>query len=214
MAATVTPFSDRLPDRLSDWRPFLPFDPALPPAERCGRLAAAFPDILREVLNAGRVERRACFAEDAFAGVSEHWHPPPTVTGRQAAAAQRALDEVERTILAPAPPAHLLARILALLSHYPAKGLTPEVEQMVALDWSEDLGEFPSWAIDHAARVWRRTKKWRPSIAEIRTLCEDACARERALAERLRAVARAGTAPAVGAGAVRNLARPAVRRMP
>lgn len=62
------------------------------------------------------------------------------------------------------------------------------------MDWADDLGEFPAWAIDHAARIWRRTRKWRPSIAEIRSLCEDACASERALADRLRAVVQAGEA--------------------
>ena len=127
--------------------------------------------------------------------------------------AQRALDDLERTVLASAEPTRVLGRVLALLSHFPAKGLTPDVEQMVALDWAEDLGEFPGWAIDHAARTWRRSRKWRPSIAEMRALCEDACTQERRMAERLRAVARAGS---TGAAAVPvtmlRLAGTAVRR--
>lgn len=89
------------------------------------------------------------------------------------------------TALAPAPTDHVLARVLALLSHYPAKGMTPDVERMVALDWAEDLGEYPAWAIDATARAWRRSKKWRPSIAEMRALCDDLCAGERRLAARL-----------------------------
>jgi len=94
---------------------------------------------------------------------------------------------------------------------------------LLAMDWADDLGEFPAWAIDHAARVWRRSRKWRPSIAEIRSLCEDACAAERALADRLRAVAQAGEAASDnesdgrsdGRGApVHRLLTGAVRRMP
>jgi len=103
--------------------------------------------------------------------------------------ARRTLHELEYSVLAPAEPDRLLGRVLALLSHYPAKGLTPDVEQLVAMDWVEDLGEFPVWAIDAAARAWRRTKKWRPSIAEMRALCEEACAQERVMAQRLRQIA-------------------------
>ncbi|HYG87683.1 MAG TPA: hypothetical protein VD978_15595 [Azospirillum sp.] len=201
MTATVTTLPDRSP---------LPFDPALPPTERSRMLAAALPDALRDVLATGTVERRSRFADDGFSGVCEIWQPPATVTSRHAAVAQRVLDDFERTVLAPAEPNHLLARILALLSHFPAKGMTPEVEQMVALDWADDLGEFPAWAIDQAARTWRRSRKWRPSIAEMRALCEEACAQERSMAGRLRAIARAGaTAPEEGRGPVY-----ALRRMP
>lgn len=201
MAATVTVMPDRSP---------LPFDPALPAAERHRMLAAALPEPLREVLAAGTVERRSRFSDDAFSGIRETWSPPPGITPRHAAMAQRTLDEVERTVLVPAEPQHLLGRILALLSHFPSKGTTPEVEQMVALDWADDLGEFPAWAIDHAARTWRRNHKWRPSIAEMRTLCEDACRRERELADRLRSIAQAG------ASGAENGRRPmfALRRMP
>lgn len=114
--------------------------------------------------------------------------------------AQRVLTELEDTILAPAEPDHLLGRVLALLSHFPAKGLTPDVEQLVAMDWVEDLGEFPAWAIDDAARAWRRTKKWRPSIAEMRALCEEACAKERVMGQRLRRIVQASQASNGGHG--------------
>ena len=196
MTAAVMPLPDRSP---------LPFDPAMPSQDRCRMLVAAFPQPLRDILESGRVERRPRFSNDAFDGVSETWLPPPDLSPRQSAMAQRTLDEMERSILAPADPSHLLGRILALLSHYPAKSHTPEVEQLIAMDWAEDLGEFPAWAIDHAARIWRRTRKWRPSIAEMRALCEEACARERALADRLSSVARAGVAEA-STGTVETLA--------
>jgi len=207
MSATVT----TLPPRSQQ-----PFNPAAPAAERCAALIASLPTPLREVLAAGHVERRSRFGDNGFDGVTEDWIPPPTVTEQHGLMARRALDELAGTVLAPASSDHLLARILALLSHYPAKGAAPEVEQLVALDWAEDLGEFPAWAIDQAARTWRRTQKWRPSIAEMRALCAEACARERALAERLSAVAAAGAvrpADRRRTDRVQTLAAKAIRRM-
>ncbi|WP_181449496.1 hypothetical protein [Azospirillum thermophilum] len=176
----------------------------------------ALPDPLRRILDAGHIERRSRFADDGFTGVAEVWVPPADVTAREAAMARRSLDDLNATVLAPAAANHLLARILALLSHYPAKSLGPDVEQLVAMDWAEDLGEFPAWAIDQAARLWRRSRKWRPSIAEMRSLCEEACAGERALAERLAAVAMAGqgAGPLPPRGTVHRLTAGAVRRMP
>ncbi|MBK3774279.1 hypothetical protein GAY31_08890 [Azospirillum brasilense] len=182
MSVAVMPLLERSP---------LPFDPAMAPAERCRLLVAAFPGALREILAAGTLEHRPRFGENGFEGLQESWSPPATVSARQVAMAQRVLTELEDTILAPAEPDHLLGRVLALLSHFPAKGLTPDVEQLVAMDWVEDLGEFPAWAIDDAARAWRRTKKWRPSIAEMRALCEEACAKERVMGQRLRRIVQA-----------------------
>lgn len=216
MTAIITPLPPRTPHSSSPQpNSPLPFDPAAPPAERCALLAAALPAPLREVLAGGRMERRARFADDGFDGVTEDWIPPPTLTEQHGRMAQRALDELAATVLAPVAPDHMLARMLALLSHYPAKGMTPEVEQLVALDWAEDLGEFPAWAIDAAARTWRRTQKWRPSIAEMRALCAEACAQERALAQRLSAVASGALRPEDRrrAGRVQTLAAGAVRRM-
>jgi hypothetical protein len=154
-------------------------------------LLAALPEALQAALAQGRVARRSLFSETGFQDVEEDWSPPAAVTPAQAGLARRALENLRRDVLAPAPPERLLARVLALLSHFPMKGLSAEVEQMVALDWAEDLGEFPIWAVDQAARVWRRTRKWRPSIAEMRDLCRDACREERRLAERLRLLAAA-----------------------
>lgn len=209
MSAALAAFPDRASAALAA------FDPSLPEAARERGLLQTLPTHVREALESGKVTRRSRFADDGFDGVREEWSPPAKVTPAQAAAAGMALETLRRGPLAPASPDRLLARVLALLSHYPAKGLSPEVEQMVALDWAEDLGEFPAWAVDRAARIWRRTRKWRPSIAEMRDLCREACARERALAARLALLATAAE-PARGAGAadkVRALAAGAVRRM-
>ena len=206
MAPNITALHDRSP---------LPFDPAMPADTRVRLLTEAFPKPLQEVLAAGRTERRARFGEDGFSGLIEEWLAPEGTQPQHAAMARRVLDELYRTSLAPASPNHLLARVLALLSHYPAKGTTPEVEQMIAMDWADDLGEYPAWALDQAARTWRRTRKWRPSIAEMRSLCDEACAGERALVERLRAVVSAGeTARAPGGGgSVYSLLSRSVRRI-
>ena len=200
----------------------LPFDPSMAPALRSRMLREALPEPLRHLLDRGQVGRHSRFTETGFADVVEDWTPPAGVTPRHAALARRALAEIDEGILTPAPSNHLLGRVLALLSHFPAKATTPEVEQLLAMDWADDLGEFPAWAIDQAARTWRRTRKWRPSIAEIRSLCEEACAAERALAERLRAIAVAGeraaetgaaTGAVAGGTAVRPVLASALRRM-
>lgn len=182
--------------------------PAVPVSSKPGQaLQATLPEPLQTALAQGSVIRRSLFSETGFQDVAEEWSPPTAVTPAQAGLARRALENLRREVLAPAPPERLLARVLALLSHFPMKGLSAEVEQMVALDWAEDLGEFPIWAVDQAARTWRRTRKWRPSIAEMRDLCRDACRDERRLAERLRLLAAThADAPSV---------RPALlRRMP
>ncbi|PGH55374.1 hypothetical protein CRT60_18830 [Azospirillum palustre] len=194
----------------------LPFDPAMAPALRSRMLRDALPEPLQRLLDRGQVGRHSRFTEDGFADVVEDWTPPDGVTPRHAALARRALSEIADTILAPASANHLLGRVLALLSHFPAKATSPEVEQLLAMDWADDLGEFPAWAIDQAARRWRRTRKWRPSIAEIRALCEDACAEENALADRLRAIAMAGERTGESGnptGAVRPVLASVMRRM-
>ncbi|MCW2239538.1 hypothetical protein [Azospirillum canadense] len=169
------------------------------------------PAPLQELLAAGHTERRPRFSDNGFDGMAETWSPPVGVTVQHAALAQRALDDLRMTALPPAPTDHVLARVLTLLSHFPSKAMTPDVERLVALDWAEDLGEYPAWAIDAAARQWRRSKKWRPSIAEMRDLCDALCTGERALAERLQAVVRAGRADQAGAG--RAPTAGAIRRM-
>lgn len=170
------------------------------------------PEMLQNLLAQGETIRRSRFDDGGFVDVREEWRPPARIPTAAAALARQTLEALRRGPLAPASPNHLLARILALLSHYPAKAMTAEVEQMIALDWAEDLGEFPAWAVDHAARVWRRSRKWRPSIAEMRALCLEACAAERRLAERLAALAAAGeTQPAANRRGVPVMG--ALRRM-
>ena len=209
--ATVSPATRPLP---------VAVDAGRPAEERYDRLKATLPAALRQVLDAGTAAGGSRFAEDGrFVGIALDWRPPAVVEPQQAAQARLALAELQETVLAAADPLPLLGRVFALLSHFPARGTAPEVEQVMAADWAEDLAGYPLWAVEHAARLWRRSRKWRPSIAEIRALCEDACAPERDLAKRLAAVAERGTGrgtgPACDPGAsLLALAGRTVRRMP
>lgn len=184
------------------------FDPGLPAPMRTARLVNALPQAVRSALEGGCGERRARFTDTGFAGTVENWAPPARIDAGLAAMAADALDDLRATALRPAEPGPLLARVMALLAHYRAPEATPDVEEMIALDWADDLGEFPGWAVDQAARTWRRTQKWRPSIAEMRALCAEACAAERTLAGRLAVLARAKAEDRSGMPVL------ALRRMP
>lgn len=188
-------------------------DPNMPAKARLERLLETLPPALQAVLAAGDVKRRPRFSEHGFDGLSETWSPPASVSAQHASMAQRALDELLMTVLRPVGSDQLLARVLALLSHFPAKDVAPEVERLLALDWADDLGEYPAWAVDAAARTWRRSKKWRPSIAEMRGLCEELCSAERALAERLVILANTGRVEQERAGKTKLIIAAAVRRM-
>lgn len=192
------------------------YDPALPPAQRHGMLVSALPETLQAIVGNGT--SRACFDDlGGFVGMRETWSPPAVVDPADAEAAARALAAIEHEILAPVDSGWLLARLLALFAHCPPRStpLDPAVERMVAGDWAEDLGEYPQRAVDQAVRVWRRTKKWRPTIMEMRALCDEAVATERSLAERLRQIATVKPAGSGRAGgqSVQALVGRAVRRM-
>jgi hypothetical protein len=119
-------------------------------------------------------ETRLLFGESGYRSV-ERWGP--TLISVDALADAVALADELRRAMAPAERPALLARILALVSHYRSEPNPPQVEVAIADDWAQDLGEFPMWAVEEAARVWRRTKKFKPQICEIRELCEAACGR-------------------------------------
>ncbi|WP_143272995.1 hypothetical protein [Azospirillum palustre] len=181
--------------------PLAVYDPTLPPDQQHGALVGALPETLQAIVGNGT--SRACFDDlGGFVGMRETWSPPAIVDPADAEAAARALAVIEREILAPVDPGWLLARLLALFAHCPPRStpLDPAVERIVASDWAEDLGEYPQWSVDQAVRVWRRTKKWRPTIMEMRALCDEAIAIERTLAERLRQIAAVKPAEAGGAG--------------
>jgi hypothetical protein len=106
----------------------------------------------------------------------------------------RTLEEVRDRLcnvaiaLDPAPPGDLLSRIMVLLAHYRVPEHSKATEYGIALDWADDLAEYPLWAIEDAARKWRRTKKFRPQICEMIELCEDACGKLKTERRRLESV--------------------------
>jgi hypothetical protein len=70
------------------------------------------------------------------------------------------------------------------------------VELRIADDWAEDLGRFPMWAVEEAARRWRRTRKFKPQICEMIALCEEAAGEAIAERDRLRRALDRGRADA------------------
>jgi hypothetical protein len=137
---------------------------------------------------------------------------------------RRQLALVEQAF-APANRGALLARVLALLAHYrDPNPLPPAVEQAVAEDWADDLGEYPAWAVEEACRRWRRDPKkyrYKPLPGDIRRLCEEVVAKEAAMADRLRrllAATEAGKSAHEGGGAAdvrsRVAALAAAKRLP
>lgn len=118
----------------------------------------------------------------------ERWSPPVVHSPAEAAAVERRLLAMDDA-LQPAHRGALLARMLALLSHYRMDPHPPEIEQRLADDWAEDLGAYPLWAIEAAARTWRRTRRFKPQPAEMVTMCEETCGSLRQERDRLRQVA-------------------------
>ena len=190
------------------------YDPGRPAADRIEALLSAMPPALRPLVEDRSVGGSRFASDGSYVGSSSSWAPPATVDARTAQAAATIAADIERTILAPCDPAHLLARVYSIFAHCAPKApLPPEVEALVAADWAEDLGEFPAWAIDAAARQWRRSSRFRPSIAEMRALSEDLCRPERRLVERLMTIARRASAMA-RSNPIVAIAGKAVQRMP
>lgn len=80
----------------------------------------------------------------------------------------RQLDEV----LKPAPREKVLARIATLMAHYWTPKMPTNLQEAVALDWSEILSDLPWIAVDQAALEWLRTKDRRPTPGQFRKLAE------------------------------------------
>lgn len=143
--------------------------------------------VVAAVVERGVAERRFLFPDAGPARRVEHWSPPALHGPAEAAAVERRLTALDGA-LCPANRGALLARVLALLSHYRVDPHPPEVEQRLADDWAEDLGAYPLWAVEDAARVWRRTRRFKPQPSELITLCEAACGSLRQERDRLRRV--------------------------
>lgn len=183
----------RTPPEATTVAPSVPSPRPAPAAAPARHAIPEAPELVARVIEAGVEERRLLFPEAGGSRVVERWRP---VAIRR----QEVLDEVRGHLaeledaLAPAERGPLLARVLALLSHYRADANPAQVEQMMADDWAEDLGEFPMWAVEDACRTWRRTRKWRPQICEMLALCRAAVGGAAERRDRLRALVEASEA--------------------
>ncbi|MCW8088288.1 hypothetical protein [Sabulicella glaciei] len=133
----------------------------------------SLPSWAAALIERGIVERRMVFPEDGPSRRVERWEAPLIEDAQTLAKLEEVAGELAAW-LEPADRGWLLARVLALLSHFRSDRHAASVEQCIADDWAEDLGEFPAWAIEEAARHWRRTRRFRPQINEMRGLCEEA----------------------------------------
>lgn len=145
------------------------------------------PPAVRELLQRGVIERRFLFPEHGPARELVRWAPPSDATAGELADAGSYLAALER-MLTPADRGELLARVLALLSHYRLEPNPPQVEMRIADDWAEDLGGYPMWAIDEAARGWRRSRRFKPQVSEMIALCDEAVETCRIERNRLRSI--------------------------
>ena len=65
-------------------------------------------------------------------------------------------------------------RIEALLSHWAVPERSPEVAEIVAGDWVRVIGNYPTWCCIEAANHWLDTETYKPTIAAIKRLCDEA----------------------------------------
>ena len=75
-------------------------------------------------------------------------------------------------VLKPAPREKVLARIATLMAHYWTPQMPVNLQEAVALDWSEILSDLPWIAVEQAALEWLKTKERRPTPAQFRKLAE------------------------------------------
>lgn len=169
--------------------------------------------VVTAVLERGVAEQFFLFPDNAPPRRVQRWKAPSLETEAEHHAVNSRLAALGRA-LAPAGRGELLARVLTLLSHYRMEAHPAAVEMRIAEDWAEDLGPYPMWAIEEAARVWRRTKRFKPQISEIVELCERATGELRLEWDRLQqAIERAHAAGNPLARKAELLARGLARRM-
>jgi hypothetical protein len=163
-----------------------PLDPTKTAAMNPATMPLATPAVSK-LIKGGVRSTRLLFPENGPVREVETWLPPRLTDLRM-------LEEVKNRLcdlaiaLEPAPPGDLLSRIMVLLAHYRVPEHSKAAEYGIALDWADDLSEYPLWAIEDAARKWRRTKKFRPQICEMIELCEDACGKLKTERRRLKSV--------------------------
>jgi hypothetical protein len=142
---------------------------------------------VKAAIEAGVVSRRMLFPNDGAPRTVETWRAPVIKDKAIGAAIWSRLTAIE-TCMAPASRSELMSRILVLHAHYRSTIQADAVEQGIADDWAEDLAAYPMWAVEEAARMWRRTRKFKPQISEMIELCEAATVTLKLERDRLRSI--------------------------
>jgi len=174
----------RVPAPMQPERTAIALDPAtMPPASKS----------VADLLKAGIRSTRYLFPENGPVKTIEVWEPPVVPDEATLGELARRLQNL-RLAFEPAAPGELLSRVLVLLAHYRAAEHSKAVETGLAMDWADDLADYPMWAVEDAARTWRRTKKFRPQICEMIELCDAACGKLRIEWDRLESIANASEA--------------------
>lgn len=150
------------------------------------KMPPAPPEVMA-ALAAGIKSSRFVFPQDGSVRTVEVWEPPVITDKGTGMAIWSRLEALER-LTVPAVAGEIMSRILVLLSHYRQAGHSDTVEQGIADDWAEDLGSYPMWAIDEAARRWRRTRRFKPQISEIIEFCDHASGEAIKERDRLRSI--------------------------
>lgn len=60
------------------------------------------------------------------------------------------------------------------MAHWRDRDLDDPTRDAVVGDWLDVIGDYPLWAVHHAAAEWLSTQRYRPVPADIRALCESA----------------------------------------
>lgn len=69
--------------------------------------------------------------------------------------------------------------ILTMLSiHYPQAGHSIDRLRILAQDWTDDLGSYPTGIIKQAAVIYRQRNKFFPCVADMLELCQTIYARQ------------------------------------
>ncbi|KAA5605441.1 hypothetical protein F1188_11105 [Roseospira marina] len=94
-------------------------------------------------------------------------------------------------MLRPARRQDVSARVMTALAHFYVAAMPEGIHQQIAADWADALGEFPMWAIAEAFRKHLRTEDRKPTIAAIRSRCQDLTANMRRRRDRLQRLSEA-----------------------
>lgn len=141
------------------------------------------PDSLKQLLIS---KSRTIFSDHGFDMVELPWSAP-AVTDQQLSECVAHLESLEKS-LSPAKPEQIVARVVALLSHFYVPDVQVGLARAIAHDWAGALREFPWWAVEASCSRWLSLERRRPTPADIRELCHREAGALIRVRDRLRAI--------------------------